>query len=84
MPPRLRPPAAGRLRRQPDRPPPPPGGTLGGEADLNAELGVGSLSADAELDAAKEAAEGQLLAGLLAPYARLVEQVGVVWFLSVF
>lgn len=43
--------------------------------DINAELGVGSVAADAELDASKEAAEKQLLrsaSSVLAPYARLV------------
>jgi len=45
------------------------------EEDINAELGVGSVAADAELDASKEAAEKQLLrsaSSVLAPYARLI------------
>lgn len=42
--------------------------------DINAELGVGSVAADAELDAMKEASEAQILSanGLLGPYARMV------------
>ena len=41
--------------------------------DINAELGVGSVAADAELDAMKEACEAQILAAqsLLGPYAKL-------------
>jgi len=45
------------------------------EEDINAELGVGSVAEDAELDASKEAAEKQLLrsaSSVLAPYARLI------------
>ena len=45
------------------------------EDDINAELGVGSVAADAELDAMKEGAERQILGAarsLLGPYARLV------------
>ena len=44
------------------------------EEDINAELGVGTVAADADLDAAKDAAERQILEqqGLLAPYARIV------------
>ncbi|KAL4446838.1 hypothetical protein ABPG77_008082 [Micractinium sp. CCAP 211/92] len=55
------------------------GRTPGGaeEEDINAELGVGSVAADAELDAMKEEAEGQILAArsLLGPYARIVASV---------
>ena len=45
--------------------------------DINAELGVGSVAADAELDAMKEACETQILAAqsLLGPYARLVSAI---------
>ena len=45
------------------------------DEDINAELGVGSVAADAELDASKEAAEKELLRStqsLVGPYARLV------------
>ena len=44
------------------------------EEDINAELGVGGVAADAELDAMKEESDAQLLGarGLLGPYARLV------------
>lgn len=47
------------------------------EEDINAELGVGSVAADAELDAIKDACEAQILrsAGLLGPYAKLVSAV---------
>lgn len=47
----------------------------GEKKDFAAELGVGSAAADAELDAMKEASEGQILGegSLLAPYARVVE-----------
>ena len=47
------------------------------DEDINAELGVGSVAADAELDAMKEACEGQILSAqsLLGPYARLVSAV---------
>ncbi|KAL4434047.1 hypothetical protein ABPG75_000488 [Micractinium tetrahymenae] len=49
----------------------------GAKEDINAELGVGSVAADAELDAMKEEAEGQILAArsLLGPYARVVASV---------
>ena len=55
-------------------------GTVGGDEedeDINAELGVGSVAADAELDAMKEACETQILAAqnLLGPYAALVPAV---------
>lgn len=42
--------------------------------DINAQLGVGSVAADAELDAMKEASENQILSlrGLLGPHARIV------------
>ncbi|GAB4818223.1 hypothetical protein N2152v2_005269 [Parachlorella kessleri] len=45
--------------------------------DINAQLGVGSVAADAELDAMKEASEAQILAmtNLLGPYARVVSAV---------
>ena len=48
-----------------------------GASDLNAELGVGSAAADAELDAMKEAAESQILSArsLLGPYAKVVSSV---------
>ena len=44
------------------------------EEDIIAELGVGSVAADAELDAMKEQAEAQILSmrSLLGPHARLV------------
>ncbi|KAG7674430.1 hypothetical protein Ndes2437B_g00695 [Nannochloris sp. 'desiccata'] len=47
------------------------------DEDINAELGVGSVAADAELDAMKEACETQILAAqnLLGPYAALVSAV---------
>lgn len=47
------------------------------DEDINAELGVGSVAADAELDAMKDAAEAQILSpgSLLAPYARLVSAI---------
>ena len=51
-------------------------GPAGGaqEDDINAVLGVGSVAADAELDAMKEQAEAQILSmrSLLGPHARLV------------
>lgn len=55
-------------------------GNVGGDEeddDINAELGVGSVAADAELDAMKEACETQILAAqnLLGPYAALVSAV---------
>ena len=42
--------------------------------DINAELGVGAVTADLELDAAKEAAEAQIVAaaGALGRYAPFV------------
>lgn len=47
------------------------------DEDINAELGVGSVAADAELDAMKDASEGQILAvrNLLGPYARIISTV---------
>ncbi len=47
------------------------------DEDINAELGVGSVAADAELDAMKEACETQILAAqnLLGPYAALVSAI---------
>eukprot|EP00887_Chlorella_sp_A99_P003643 scaffold7.g3643.t1 len=52
------------------------GGSQGGkeDEDINAELGVGSVAADAELDALKEESEAQVLGprSLLRPYAQLV------------
>ena len=54
-----------------------PKSAASGNEDLNAELGVGSAAADAELDAMKEAAEIQILAArsLLGPYAKIVSAV---------
>lgn len=53
------------------------GGASEEDEDINAELGVGSVAADAELDAMKEACEAQILAAqsLLGPYSRLVSAV---------
>ena len=44
------------------------------DADIAAQLGVGSLAADVELDALKDAAEGEILGmhNLLARYAPLL------------
>jgi hypothetical protein len=49
-------------------------GRAGGEEDIAAQLGVGAAAADAELDALKEAAEGEILApgGVVGRYAPLV------------
>jgi condensin complex subunit 1 len=51
--------------------------TKEGEEDINAELGVGSVAADAELDAMKEAAEAQMFSAqsLLGPYVKIVSAV---------